>query len=100
MDNQRVNGFERKLSLIVGGLWKLMGKRKEETLEWRLRIKEIKESEKENGGEMEDLPIDLVDGKKRQRVNSKEGKSGEIRGMVELQTEISAANVKLADRRQ
>ncbi|KAA3459242.1 hypothetical protein EPI10_013751 [Gossypium australe] len=61
---------------------------------------ENQESEEENGDKMEDLSIDLVDGKKRQRVNSKEGKSGEIRGVVEFQTEISAANVKLADRRQ
>ncbi|KAA3460676.1 nucleolin-like [Gossypium australe] len=53
---------------------------------------ENQESEEENGDEMEDIPIDLVDGKKRQRVIAEEGKAGAIRGIVELQTKISAAN--------
>ncbi|KAA3464780.1 reverse transcriptase [Gossypium australe] len=47
---------------------------------------------------MEDLPVEFIDGKKRQRINSEAGNTGENKSMLELENEISAANVKLADR--
>ncbi|KAA3486891.1 BEACH domain-containing lvsC [Gossypium australe] len=48
------------------------------------RTFEKQELEKENGEEMEDLPMDLVDEKKRQKVNSEAGNSGEIRNAMKI----------------
>ncbi|KAA3464259.1 nucleolin-like [Gossypium australe] len=58
------------------------------------------ELEQDYGDEMEDLSMDLVDGKKRQRVNLEVGITGERRSMLELDNEISAVNDKLTYRTQ
>ncbi|KAA3489870.1 hypothetical protein EPI10_033430 [Gossypium australe] len=55
---------------------------------------------KDYGDEIENLPMGLVDGKKRQRVNAEEENTGGRRSMLEIENEISVANYKLADRTQ
>ncbi|KAA3471338.1 hypothetical protein EPI10_016968 [Gossypium australe] len=56
--------------------------------------------ERRNGVEMEEIPVEFVDGKKRQRFNPKVGNSRDNRGILELglENEILVATVKLVGR--